>query len=57
MVTPQLHDAPPGLDSPVRFFIARLRLGQLERGLESENPVLAYNAYDGEGRLLERLED
>lgn len=50
-----LFDAPAALDAEVRFFIVRLRLGQLE--YKALNPVRAYNAYDRDGRLIERFED
>lgn len=53
----RLYDAPRRLNSAVRFFVLRLPLGELERGLERNNPVHAYNAYNGEGSLIERLED
>jgi len=57
VVTPQVYDAPSALNSRIRFFIVRLRLDELERGLSRKNPVHAYNAFNGEGRLVERVRD
>jgi len=57
LVVPHVYDAPPNLDAEARFFIARLRLDELERGLDRESPVRAYEAYDSDGRLIERVED
>jgi hypothetical protein len=68
IVAAPLIDAPPALDAPLRFFIVRLRLPPPEvhdqgptrpaRGLPPvvEDTVHAYSAFDGEGRLIERVE-
>jgi hypothetical protein len=50
-----VYDAPAELKSRIRFFIVRLPLGQLER--RPDDPVLAYNAYDRQGLLIERALD
>lgn len=55
VVEAPLYDAPSALKSDVRFFIVRVRPTELER--RPENPVIAYNAYDRDGMLIERVED
>ena len=52
-----LHDAPQALETGVRFFIARLAVGELERHRGGPGPVRAFSAYDRTGRLIERVED
>ncbi len=55
VINAPLYDAPPALETEIRFFIARLPLGELER--RPASPVRAYSAYDQSGRLIERIED
>jgi hypothetical protein len=55
VINAPVYDAPPTLKTEVRFFIVRLRPGELERSFE--NPVPAYSAYDRDGMLIERVED
>ncbi len=55
VINAPVYDAPPSLKTEVRFFIVRLRLGELEHRFE--NPVPAYSAYDRDGMLIERVED
>lgn len=55
VISPPVYDAPPTLQTEVRFFVVRLPLGELERRVG--NPVRAYNAYDQTGTLIERNED
>jgi hypothetical protein len=61
IVDAPLHDAPPELDEPLRFFIVRLPLPPHVPVSESlprvYDPVRAYSAYDSKGRLIERVED
>jgi hypothetical protein len=57
LIDTQLFDAPPELVNDVKLFIVRLALGALER---TESPhawygVRAYRAYNGDGRLIERV--
>lgn len=66
-----LYDAPPELDSEVRFFIVRLLLPPSQRepgdptrvygpggaSLGTDSPVRAYIAYDRSGNMMERVED
>jgi hypothetical protein len=58
LVGTQLFDAPPELVVAVNVFIVRLSLGALERtsGHDSWYGVRALRAYDGDGRLMERVE-
>ena len=55
VINAPVYDAPPTLETEIRFFIVRLPLGELERRVG--NPVRAYNAYDQAGTLIERSED
>lgn len=59
VVDAPLYDAPPELDEPLRFFIVRLPLPPIRIGnpVRNPSPVRAYNAYDRNGGLLERVED
>jgi hypothetical protein len=56
VINAPLYDAPPDLKAQVRFFIVRLRVGNLG-GLSADGPVRAYSAYDRTGMLIERIED
>jgi hypothetical protein len=56
LVDARLYDAPPELDVELRFFIARLFLAP-HVPISRYEPVRAYNAYDRDGRLIERFED
>jgi hypothetical protein len=62
LVDARLYDAPPELDVELRFFIVRLLLAphapvtqSLPTGMYE--PIRAYNAYDRDGRPIERFED
>jgi hypothetical protein len=56
LVGTELFDAPPDLVDHVRFFIARISLGNLERAGLAGSPYTAFRAYDRNGRLIERAE-
>lgn len=58
LVETQLFDAPPELVVDVKLFIVRLSLGALERTAAHDSwyGVRALRAYDGDGRLMERVE-
>lgn len=55
VISAPVYDAPPRLQTQVRFFIVRLPPGELEHRVGS--PVQAYSAYDETGTLIERIED
>jgi hypothetical protein len=59
VVEAPLYDAPRELAADVRFFIVRLPPLRREPGsvLRRSSPVKAYNAYGGQGRLIERVEE
>jgi hypothetical protein len=57
VINAPVYDAPPTLQTQVRFFIVRLPLGELEHLVGGPSPVRAYNAYDQTGTLIERIED
>lgn len=59
VVEAPLYDAPRELAADVRFFIVRLPPLQREPGsvLRRASPVKAYNAYGGDARLIERVEE
>jgi hypothetical protein len=57
VVDAPLYDAPRELVADVRFFIVRLQPAQPERGILRSSPVRAYNAYDRDGKLIERVVD
>jgi hypothetical protein len=62
IVDATLYDAPPELREERRFFIVRVSLAphaRVTKGLPLpyDGPVRAYYAYDGAGRLIERLEE
>ena len=63
LVDTQLFDTPPELVDEVRLFIVRLSLGALERtpplgtlNRTGASGVRAFQAYDRDGRLMERVE-
>lgn len=55
VVDAPVYDAPRALKTEVRFFIVRVPPGDL--GSRLREPVIAYSAYDAEGRLIERVDD
>lgn len=62
IVNTAIFDAPPKLDENLRFFVARVSLSPEPTSdgtlpLPSHDPVRAYNAYDRDGGLIERVED
>jgi hypothetical protein len=62
VVDAALYDAPSKLDEQLRFFLVRLALSphapvRQSLPLPIYDPVRAYNAYDRDGRLIERVED